>query len=172
MLVRVKELCGIGDIPTCPKNAKRWAIRAGIAISQVASSGGPASIVHVSDLPEQERRAYLAKCAAATGLPPGEYDDAAHEAFWQAPASMRAEAERKAAIACLLVSIRDRASWRDRLALVHRRFGEKGTSKPWLKRLLRPSMVLTRSILLRLCWQGTRASALQSRLKTSRSLCS
>ena len=49
---------------------------------------------------------------------------------------MQAEAERKAAIACYLVSIRGTASWPDRLALVQEKFGSKGTSKPSLKRLL------------------------------------
>lgn len=93
-------------------------------------------LFEVSTLPDPERRACLIRSAEQTGLPVGEYDDEAHATFWQAPASMRAEAERKAQILYPLQSIRHQSRWPDRLSIVQGRFGEKGTSKPNLKRLL------------------------------------
>lgn len=129
-------MVGLGAIPTCRKNAKAWLIRRNIVVFSLQSEGGPCHHINLADLPSSERRAYLARCAAETGLPPGEYDDVAHSAFLQAPASMRAKAERKAAMACLLVSIREDAGWPDRIAIVRKQFGKAGTSKPSLKRLL------------------------------------
>lgn len=92
--------------------------------------------IQFSDLPTLERRAYLERIADQSGLPPGEYDEDAHYHLLQAPATMRDEAERKAAMVALLVSIRHTAGWPDRVALLRKKFGDKGTSKPHLKRLL------------------------------------
>jgi len=132
MKLTVADIIGLDSLPSTKMGAHKWLKRHEIPLTKE----GKRFVFHLSDLPEPERRAYLTKCAADTGLPPGAYDDAAHATFWQAPVTMRAEAERKAAIACLLVSIRAHAGWSDRLALVRKRFGRKGTSKPSLKRLL------------------------------------
>ncbi len=54
----------------------------------------------------------------------------------QASPSRRARAERKAAIAQLLVSLGTSVGWPERIRLVQEKFGDEGTSKPSLKRLL------------------------------------
>lgn len=130
--VSAAKLMGIGSIPTSKPGCLAWLKRNRVQ----PHVSGNTFLFSIADLPAPERQAYLAQCAAESGLSLGNYDDAAHEAFWQAPASMRAEAERKAAIACLLVSIRGHAGWDDRIALVHKRFGSKGSSKQTLKRIL------------------------------------
>ncbi|OIQ78035.1 Mu DNA binding, I gamma subdomain [mine drainage metagenome] len=53
------------------------------------------------------------------------------------PAKMRAEAERKAEIARLLLTVGKGLKWSERLALVKKRFGSKGVSQPSLDRLLK-----------------------------------
>lgn len=138
MLVRVRDLRGIGDIPTCPKNAKQWAFRAGLTISQVASAGGPASAVLLSELPEPERLAYLRRELDTLDLDPGTYDDAAHEVLAEASPARRDRAERKAAIVRMLTALRAQGVKEgESFALVREKFGDKGTSKPSLKRLLK-----------------------------------
>jgi len=134
MLVRISKLTEIGRIPACRKNARVWLDREGVTVTMLSSEGGPCGHVLVSDLPTVERRAFLTNLAGQTGLPPGKYDEDAHATFIQATASMRAKAERKAAMACLLVSIRDSAGWPDRIAIVRKQFGKNGTSMPSLKR--------------------------------------
>lgn len=135
-MIRVSMLLGVGRIPKCRRNAGNWLQKHNVPLIIAASEGGACRYVEVKDLPAPERHAYLMRCAEDSGLPVGAYDDDAHATFWKAPPTMRAEAERKAAIVCYLVSIRDQAGWADRLALVREKFGEKGVSKASLKRLL------------------------------------
>ncbi|WP_243642050.1 DNA-binding domain-containing protein [Rhodovulum steppense] len=59
----------------------------------------------MSDLPEPERLARLRKTCGDLHLEPGTYDEAAHAAFMEASPSLRGRAERKAAMARLLVSL-------------------------------------------------------------------
>ena len=107
-----------------------------IAVTSLAGSGRIA-VVSLADLPDPERRAYPERDLAACRLAPGEHDDAAHAAFAAAAPSMRAEAERRAAIVRLLLSVRERAGWPERLRLVRERFGVKAASKPRLKRYVK-----------------------------------
>lgn len=137
MKIAVKNILGLGRIPADRTSATKWLLRHGVSIHVARGNGGAFECVNVVDLPDAERQAYLARCAAETGLPMGNYDDAAHEAFWAAPASMKAEAERKTAIASALVSLGSGVSWADRVAVMQERFGLRGTSKPSLKRLLK-----------------------------------
>jgi len=57
------------------------------------------------------------------------YDEAAHDAFADMPPKMQAEAERKAAIARLLVSAGVALNWTQKVALARQRFGDDGTSE-------------------------------------------
>lgn len=50
---------------------------------------------------------------------------------------MRAEADRKAEIARFLLTLNDVAFWSDLKAMVQKRFGKKGTSKPILRTILK-----------------------------------
>ncbi len=131
--VLASDLMGLGSIPSSKPACLAWLKRMRVTGLLV----GNTLQFKVADLPNAERQAYLARSAAETGLPMGVYDEGAHEIFWAAPASMRQEAERKAAMACLLVSLGPSARWADRLAIMQERFDSRGTSKPSLKRLLR-----------------------------------
>ncbi len=105
MQIRVRELCGVGGVPTCRKNAGNWLTRRSIAMSFVASNGGPCAVVNLSDLPEDVRLAYLRRTIADLHLNAGTYDDDAHSELAKAAPSRRARAEQKAAIARTLVAL-------------------------------------------------------------------
>jgi putative transposase len=89
-----------------------------------------------TDIPEPVRLAYLCRELDRLHLDPGNHDDAAHEAFMQAAPSRRDRAERRAAIARLLVSLGPAVKWSERVRLVHDKFGKQGASKPRLKAIL------------------------------------
>lgn len=135
MLVSVKQLCGIGGVPSHRDAGGKWLRRHGVSVSQVSGRGGIRDAVDLADLPAQVRHAYLAKCAGEMNLDMGRYDDAAHETFLSAPVTMRAEAERKAAIACVLVALGGTMPWKAKAKTVRERFGDKGTSTQSLKRI-------------------------------------
>ena len=136
-MIAVNSLAGVGRIPNHRTSASRWLRRHGVPTSWRSGKGGRIEVVSLADLPEPERRAYLERDLAACRLEPGAYDDAAHAAFAAAAPSLRAEAERRAAIVRLLLSVRERAGWPERLRLVRERFGAKAASKPTLKRYLK-----------------------------------
>ncbi|WP_439526300.1 transposase domain-containing protein [Roseovarius mucosus] len=138
MLVAVKQLCGVGDIPTCRKNAGAWMSGRNIKIVTLAGKGGPAHYINLSDLPEGERLAYWRRELARLQLEPGIYDDLAHSELMAATAKARSRAERKAAMAAMLIALHSEGvKESDRFALVRERFGEKGTSEASLGRLQR-----------------------------------
>ena len=70
------------------------------------------------------------------GLAAGDYDDAAHAGLMTAPAPARARAERRAAMARVLVGARERGlGTAERFALVRAQFGSDRASDASLKRL-------------------------------------
>ncbi len=89
----------------------------------------------LSDLPEPARRAYVERQIETSGLPSGDYDDAAHAELVAMPAKMRVEAERKAEVTRVLLTVGKALPWSQKLALVKARFGSKGVSQPSLSRL-------------------------------------
>ncbi len=99
-------------------------------------AGGQADFVDLADLPDQERRAWLAQ-ADLDGLAPGTHDDAAHAAYLEAAPSMREAASRKAEIARFLLTDGRDWTWPARIKEAKARFGAKGTSLPSLRRILR-----------------------------------
>ena len=131
----VSDLLGLPleDFPKTPQGIRKTLHRHGIPLHKVNG----AYAFELGALPEHVQRAYLARDLAACRLEPGAYDDAAHAAFAAAPPSLRAEAERRAAIVRLVLSVRERAGWPERLRLVRERFGVKAASKPTLKRYLK-----------------------------------
>ena len=136
MLVSVQSILGLGDIPKHRTSATRWLIKAGVRI--VARGGDARRIEEVdfSDIPEPVRRAYVERQLETAGLPPGIYDETAHERLAEMPPKMRAEAERKAEIARLLLTVGKALPWSQKRGLVKSRFGAKGVSQPSLTRLL------------------------------------
>ena len=133
VFVTARALLGAGSIPSSKPACLAWLKRLGVQ----AKLSGNTHLFALSDLPAPERLAYIERSIAAQGLPLGRYDDAAHEAFMQAPASMRERAERNAAMVQLLVSLGQRVGWPDRLSLLQRKFGVNCPSKGTLKRYLR-----------------------------------
>lgn len=88
-MISVRGILGIGGIPMDRTSASIWLKRHGVPVSKVFGNGGEADAVHLSDLPEQERLAYLRREFDGLHLDPGDYDDAAHAAFLQASPSRR-----------------------------------------------------------------------------------
>ena len=152
-LVPVRALMGLGEIPTCRKNAGNWLRRRGITLQFVPSKGGPAEAVALSDLPAPVRLACVQREIAAAGLAAGTYDDAAHERLAGASAGMRAEAERKAGIARLLVTAGKAMTWPQKAALVRARFGADGTPEPSLMRIAKAVEGVDPINFVRRCWQ-------------------
>nr|WP_243627657.1 hypothetical protein [Rhodovulum sp. BSW8] len=133
LLATASELTGVGSIPTSKRACLAWLKRNGIN----PRPNGNVFFFPVSDLPEPERLAWQRKTCDELHLEPGTYDEAAHAAFMEASPSLRERAERKAAMARLLVSLAAEGhGWPDRLHLVRARFPAEAVSKPSLKRLL------------------------------------
>lgn len=138
MKVEVRSLCGIGAVPSHRTSASKWLARQGIRTFRVTGKGGEAEAVQLCDLPEAVRLAWLRHDLDRLRLDPGAYDDAAHEAFAGVSPSRRARAERKAAVARLLVAqLAQGAAKGDAFALARETFGPEGTSNLSLKRVLR-----------------------------------
>lgn len=131
--VTARSLLGVGSIPSSKPACLAWLKRFDVQ----AELSGNTLLFALSDLPAPERLAFIERSIATLGLPLGTYDDAAHEVFIQAPASMRETAERKAAMVRLLVSLGQRVGWPERLDLLQRQFGADCPSKGTLKRYLK-----------------------------------
>ncbi|MDD9716772.1 hypothetical protein PVW48_08460 [Dinoroseobacter sp. PD6] len=137
MVCEVVRENGLGEIPFHRTSAKSWFQGNGIATITDRSDGRNPEFVRLYDLPAPERLAYLTRELEHLHLSPGSYDAAAHEAFLAASPSRRDRAERRAAVARVLVALGLDVNWSDRLRIVHEKFGVKGLSKPRLKAILR-----------------------------------
>ena len=135
--IRVKALCGLGNIPNHRTSASKWLNHNCIPIFIGESGGGPCEMVNLSDLPEPVRIAYTERQIASAGLASGTYDDTAQAVFHAACPSMRAKAEHKAEIARFLVTAGKALTWPQKVAMVKQKFGSQGVSKPNLTRLLK-----------------------------------
>lgn len=139
-IVAVMDLLGCCQIPRHRTSASAWLRRAGIEIQSQKGRGGLIECVALADLPFEVRRAYELRQIEASGLPAGEYDDAAHDRLMAATPAMHAAALRKAKIARFLVlrgGSADTPLTGDLVAAVRSEFGGKGTDKMTLKRILR-----------------------------------
>jgi putative transposase len=133
MRLAVSDIAGVAGVPGTNRGVRDWLKRLCIPVGTV----GNRFTFHLSDLPDSVRQAFLARAVATAGLEPGAFDDVAHAAFLEAPETMRAEAERRAAIAVFLLKLGDAVTWAERAALATDKFGPEGTSIPSLKRLSR-----------------------------------
>lgn len=132
MMLAVIDVVGLPGLPTTPMGVRKWLRSNGVNVEKQ----GKRFAFPFSSLPDNAKQAYLERACEEGGLPVGNYDDAAHAAFLAAPASLRAAAERRAAMARYLLTVRAHTGWPERLAMVRAKFGAKGVSKPSLKRLL------------------------------------
>jgi len=132
-LVAVRSILGLGPLPRHRATAVDWLRRHGAKIVSLPGNGGKRDGVHLSDLPAPVRLAYAAREAERAGLAPGVHDEAAHVAFAQTPATMRAKAERRAAVARFRLTIGKGLGWPEQAALAGDKFGPEGTLKRLLK---------------------------------------
>jgi len=126
------SLIGIAGLPSTKMGVHKWVHRNNIPITE----DGKRFTVDSDCLPEPERRALIERDVETAGLPAGTYDETAHERLAEMPPKMRAEAEHKAEIARLLLTVGKALPWSQKLGLVKSRFGAKGVSQPSLTRLL------------------------------------
>jgi len=133
MTMTVRDLRGLSGLPTTKMGVHKWLSANKIPVQP----NGQRLTFALSDLPAPVRLAYITRQFEATDLPGGTYDDAAHEAFAYLPPKMRAEAERKAEIARLLVAAGKMLTGLQKAALARQRFGDEGTSMISLRRIER-----------------------------------
>ena len=136
MLVSVQSILGVGSIPKHRTSATRWLVYTGVRVVKRVGHARQIEEVAFSDLPSPVRRAYVERQLETAGQPPGAYDETAHERLAEMPPKMRAEAERKAEIARVLLTVGKALPWSQKLSLIKSRFGSKGVSQPSLTRLL------------------------------------
>ena len=77
MLISIRNILGLGDVPADRTSATQWLKRKSISILEGHGNGGRTCLVNLSDLPEPVRIAYTERQIAASGLASGTYDDAA-----------------------------------------------------------------------------------------------
>lgn len=136
--VPVKHLLGVGSIPLHRSSASRWLAAHAIDTQTIKGNGGEAEVVRFSDLPAEVRRAYELREIEASGLPAGDYDDAAHERFAAATPAAQAIGLRKAEIARFLVKGGAGRSLPVSLTeITQKQFGPEGTDRMTLRRILR-----------------------------------
>lgn len=138
-LIKVRDISGVGDAPRDRTALSEWLRRRQIPIIRRNSNGGETEFVNLSDLPEQERRAYLERLACDAGLETGAYDDAAHAALMQDLPINQSRAHENAAM-LMFIAKRDKLGmiWRDIEAAGQDAFGKRAfptrnTWKTWKK---------------------------------------
>lgn len=138
MLKPIRGILGVGSIPSHRASAVEWMKRNGVHIHKVCGSGGIRFEVDLFDLPRKERISCLEREVDGGSIDEGQYDDLMHAELAHATPSRRYRAERKAAIAWTLITLREQGvKEADRFAIVQKKFGTEGTSTPSLKRLLK-----------------------------------
>lgn len=132
MKLAVSSIIGLPSLPSTGAGIRKWLKARNIPTEQQ----GKRFVFNLIDLPKSTRRAYNERRIANANLPMGIYDEDAHADFLNVPTSMRREAERKAGIAEALLKVPTTANWAERVSIVREKFGDKGTSKPSLERIL------------------------------------
>ena len=132
-MVAVAEIKALPGVPQTAMGVRKWLQHLAIPVTTI----GQTFTFAPSDLPDPVRLAYVTRQIEAAGLPVGTYDEAAQDTFADMPPKMRAEAERKAAIARLAGVCRGALTWTQKVALVRQRFGDDGTSETSLVRIER-----------------------------------
>ena len=115
-LIAVSSLIGVGRIPSSKPAALAWLDSHGVTKFCVKGLGGTRFEFDATSLPKQERLAFTERQIATAGLAAGTYDDDAPARFFEAPAGLRAAAERAAATARYMVPRRGAVQWADLVA--------------------------------------------------------
>lgn len=89
MMIPVRSLLGLGSIPSHRASAVACLSRLGLTIHKINGNGGLRDAILLSDLPDPERLAFLARRAETMGLPMGVQDDAAHLALAAKPVGVQ-----------------------------------------------------------------------------------
>ncbi len=89
MQIAVRAILGLGRLPLDRTAASAWLRRQGTKIRRACGVGGEYDLVDLSNLPEPERLAFLARRAETMGLPMGTQDDAAHLALAAKPVTIQ-----------------------------------------------------------------------------------
>lgn len=131
-MIGVADICGLPGVPTTPFGVRKWLRSNHVPLEQ----DGKRLTFSASDLPEPVRLAYQARQAESSGLAAGVPDDEAHAVLAAAKPSMQAEAERKAAIARVLMTAGLHLTWPQKIALITSKFGKKGVSNASLRRIM------------------------------------
>jgi hypothetical protein len=122
MIVSVADIAGLSRVPTTPYGVRKWLNHHEIRLSQHAHR----FTFNLAYLPSPVRQAFTERQIATAGLAAGTYDDDAHVRLLEAPAGMRAAAERAAAIARYMLPRRGAVQWADLVAQVRAQFGGQG----------------------------------------------
>jgi len=136
MMVPVRNLLGLCQIPNDRTAASRWLKRQDIPTQRARCNGGQREIVRLSDLPEEVQRAYTEREIERAGLEPGEWDAEAQARFLDATPTMRSAALRRAEIARFMVARQEHMGRETLARAVGERFGSVGTSAHSLRRIL------------------------------------
>jgi putative transposase len=134
MLITARAVAGIAGVPASKPACLAWLKRHNVTAVRGKSQ---ALLFRLSDLREPVRLAYAARRSQELGLVAGAYDDAAHKALMQAPASLRDAAERRAEVARFLVALPEGIGLADKVRAAQAEFGAEGTSKASVKRHLK-----------------------------------
>ncbi|MEM1372375.1 MAG: hypothetical protein AAGG72_09150 [Pseudomonadota bacterium] len=135
MNATVQSILGLGPVPKHRSAAAHWLRRNGAVTIADENDGRRTEYVLIETLPSDLSAKYFETNMLCASSAVGTYDDEAHAAFLTASPSLRAKAERRAAIAQYLFSIPVDATWAERLSLVRSKCGNKGVSKSSLMRL-------------------------------------
>lgn len=135
-MISVRSIVGLPAVPSTNRGVRDWLKRNGVPLTK----DGNRFLFRPDDIPIEVRRALELRQIEATGLPAGDYDDAAHERFADATPAMQAAALRKAEIARFLVAggaSEGRGLTCTLIEQSRAKFGAEGTDKMTLRRILR-----------------------------------
>ncbi len=133
-MLTVSDIQNLPGVPSTGPGVRKWLKANSVPVRLY----GKRFKFSISDLPTQVKHEYWFRNLSTISVASGDYDDLMHAEFALATPSRRDRAERKAAIALTLITLREQGvKEADRLAIVRKRFGSEGTSTPSLKRLLK-----------------------------------
>ncbi len=131
-MLTVKSIAGVEGLPGSFFGVRKWLTRMQIPTTLV----GKNLTFAVTDLPAPVRIAYLTRELERSGMDAGKHDAEAHARYLAAPAGLRAEADRRAAIVHEFIKLPVATLWSDRAQVISRKFGAKGTDTCTLRRYL------------------------------------
>ena len=135
-MIPVKELCGVGSIPSHRSSATKWLHRQRVSIQEIRTQGGVAHFVCVQDLPLSVQDAWRALQGEMKSLNLGSYSDELHRNFDKLTASAQNKARRKEEIGKFIARLDDFLTWPEKTAMVQAQFGKAGNGERSLRRMM------------------------------------